>query len=291
MASNDPFDSSSSLSKKRKRKHAKSEKSEKRRSKTDGEEMETVDDMIAKIAADVAKGTAEANAKNSDVGSAKLNGTPEKDGEDSSRKKSKSKKGHKKEKNSAKVDGDSGLGEDKEERRNMDAINGIGKAVDNQDMASSRAEAKGVESSSPQVDGKERQEQEHDNETSERGKDNFSNGLTANETEILQLPTSATTTTTSTMTAEPQKFSDLNLSEKTMQAIDGMGFNNMTEIQQKAIPPLLAGKDVLGAAKTGSGKTLAFLVPAVEMLNALRFRPRNGMQDRVICLIRVTVNG
>jgi ATP-dependent RNA helicase DDX18/HAS1 len=39
---------------------------------------------------------------------------------------------------------------------------------------------------------------------------------------------------------------------------------------------LLAGKDVLGAAKTGSGKTLAFLIPAIEILSALRFKPRNG---------------
>ncbi len=76
--------------------------------------------------------------------------------------------------------------------------------------------------------------------------------------------------------AEPQKFADLNLSPKTMQAIADMGFETMTEIQQRGIPPLLAGKDVLGAAKTGSGKTLAFLVPAVEMLSALRFKPRNG---------------
>ena len=76
---------------------------------------------------------------------------------------------------------------------------------------------------------------------------------------------------------EPRKFTDLNLSSKTMQAIDDMKFTEMTEIQQRGIPPLMAGKDVLGAAKTGSGKTLAFLIPAVEMLSALRFKPRNGM--------------
>jgi ATP-dependent RNA helicase DDX18/HAS1 len=75
---------------------------------------------------------------------------------------------------------------------------------------------------------------------------------------------------------DPQKFSDLNLSSKTMQAIDEMKFETMTEIQKRGIPPLMAGRDVLGAAKTGSGKTLAFLIPAVEMLSALRFKPRNG---------------
>lgn len=75
---------------------------------------------------------------------------------------------------------------------------------------------------------------------------------------------------------DAQSFSELNLSEKTMKAIEEMGFTKMTEIQRRGIPPLLAGKDVLGAAKTGSGKTLAFLIPAVEMLSALRFKPRNG---------------
>jgi ATP-dependent RNA helicase DDX18/HAS1 len=72
------------------------------------------------------------------------------------------------------------------------------------------------------------------------------------------------------------KFSELNLSEKTMRAIADMKFETMTEIQQRGIPPLLAGRDVLGAAKTGSGKTLAFLIPAIEMLSSLRFKPRNG---------------
>lgn len=75
---------------------------------------------------------------------------------------------------------------------------------------------------------------------------------------------------------DPKKFSDLKLSSKTMQAINDMKFDTMTEIQQRGIPPLLAGRDVLGAAKTGSGKTLAFLIPAVEMLSTLRFKPRNG---------------
>ncbi|CAG7987684.1 unnamed protein product [Penicillium salamii] len=75
---------------------------------------------------------------------------------------------------------------------------------------------------------------------------------------------------------ELQEFSELNLSENTMKGIRDMGFTKMTEIQQRTIPALLAGRDVLGAAKTGSGKTLSFLIPAIEMLQALRFKPRNG---------------
>jgi ATP-dependent RNA helicase DDX18/HAS1 len=85
-----------------------------------------------------------------------------------------------------------------------------------------------------------------------------------------------TTVSLPTAESQPKEFKELNLSERTQKALDGMGFTSMMEIQQRAIPPLLAGKDVLGAAKTGSGKTLAFLIPAVEMLSALRFKPRNG---------------
>ncbi|KEQ78471.1 DEAD-domain-containing protein [Aureobasidium pullulans EXF-150] len=76
--------------------------------------------------------------------------------------------------------------------------------------------------------------------------------------------------------ALPEKFTDINLSDKTLKALQDMKFENMTEIQARGIPPLLAGKDVLGAAKTGSGKTLAFLIPAIEMLHSLKFKPRNG---------------
>lgn len=64
-----------------------------------------------------------------------------------------------------------------------------------------------------------------------------------------------------------------------------MGFKNMTEIQAKSIPPLLEGRDLVGAAKTGSGKTLAFLIPAVELIYKLKFMPRNGKQFiRIKCL-------
>ncbi|KXN72909.1 DEAD-domain-containing protein [Conidiobolus coronatus NRRL 28638] len=50
----------------------------------------------------------------------------------------------------------------------------------------------------------------------------------------------------------------------------------MTEVQARTIPASLSGRDVLGAAKTGSGKTVAFLLPAIELLYKLKFKPRNG---------------
>lgn len=85
-----------------------------------------------------------------------------------------------------------------------------------------------------------------------------------------------------TPAALKQPFSAAELSEPTMRAIESMGFKTMTEVQARTIPPLLAGKDVLGAAQTGSGKTLAFLIPIVEMLSRLKFKPRNGTGAIVI---------
>lgn len=83
-----------------------------------------------------------------------------------------------------------------------------------------------------------------------------------------------------------EAFSSLPLSESTQNAIKDFGFSYMTLIQARAIPPLLEGKDVLGAARTGSGKTLAFLIPAVELLNQVRFTARNGVGALVICPTR-----
>jgi len=71
-------------------------------------------------------------------------------------------------------------------------------------------------------------------------------------------------------------FASLPLSEGTQRAVGEMGFTRMTPIQQKAIPSLLMGKDLLGAAKTGSGKTLSFLIPAVELLQRVKFQARQG---------------
>ncbi|KAK7304203.1 hypothetical protein RJT34_15323 [Clitoria ternatea] len=83
-----------------------------------------------------------------------------------------------------------------------------------------------------------------------------------------------------------ESFTSLGLSEPTSKAIADMGFHHMTQIQAKAIPPLLLGKDVLGAARTGAGKTLAFLIPAVELLHNIQFTPQDGTGVVVICPTR-----
>ncbi|GAB9474219.1 Atp-dependent RNA helicase [Globisporangium polare] len=73
-----------------------------------------------------------------------------------------------------------------------------------------------------------------------------------------------------------EEFASLPLSAPTRKALDEMGFKKMTKIQAKSIRPLLAGQDLLGAAKTGSGKTLSFLIPAIELLHKVKFTPRKG---------------
>ncbi|KAJ9611154.1 ATP-dependent RNA helicase [Cladophialophora chaetospira] len=130
----------------------------------------------------------------------------------------------------------------------------------------------------PGVDDNEAEDSANAEDGDEAGPDleetvNTTTGNT--EVTVTDLPTDSIPSLPGTETT-PQNFSELSLSEKTTKAINEMGFTSMTEIQRRGIPPLLAGRDVLGAAKTGSGKTLAFLIPAIEMLHALRFKPRNG---------------
>ncbi|CAG8457586.1 10973_t:CDS:10 [Ambispora gerdemannii] len=84
------------------------------------------------------------------------------------------------------------------------------------------------------------------------------------------------TSIATTAEAFSSEFETLDVSDATKNAIKDMGFTEMTEVQARTIPPLMAGRDVLGAAKTGSGKTLAFLIPAIEILHKLKFKPRNG---------------
>ncbi|MGB2384644.1 MAG: DEAD/DEAH box helicase, partial [Flavobacteriales bacterium] len=55
------------------------------------------------------------------------------------------------------------------------------------------------------------------------------------------------------------RFDDLKLTRQFLNAIADAGYENATPIQQKAIPPLRAGQDVIGIAQTGTGKTAAFL--------------------------------
>src|ERR1700721_2015814 len=59
-------------------------------------------------------------------------------------------------------------------------------------------------------------------------------------------------------------FDELNLSGPILEAIQKAGYSTATPIQARAIPLLLAGRDVLGQAQTGTGKTAAFAVPMLQ---------------------------
>jgi len=61
-------------------------------------------------------------------------------------------------------------------------------------------------------------------------------------------------------------FSELPLSFALQQRLSAAQFINLTPIQERAIPPALEGRDIIGTAQTGTGKTLAFLIPLIETL-------------------------
>jgi len=63
-----------------------------------------------------------------------------------------------------------------------------------------------------------------------------------------------------------QAFSELSLAEPLARAIGEMGFTSMTPIQAQAIPVVLQGRDVMGAAQTGTGKTAAFSLPLLQRM-------------------------
>ena len=74
---------------------------------------------------------------------------------------------------------------------------------------------------------------------------------------------------TSTDTAQapaPARFDTLPLDPKLLRAVAESGYTAMTPIQAKAIPIVLDGRDVMGAAQTGTGKTAAFTIPLLQKM-------------------------
>ncbi|MGB5793184.1 ATP-dependent RNA helicase DbpA [Poseidonibacter sp.] len=67
-------------------------------------------------------------------------------------------------------------------------------------------------------------------------------------------------------------FDTLNLPKDFLENLKTLEFKKMTDIQEKALPIALEGKDVIGQAKTGSGKTVTFSIPIVNKLDVKRFR-------------------
>ena len=63
------------------------------------------------------------------------------------------------------------------------------------------------------------------------------------------------------------KFSELNLDESVLQALDAMRFEECTPVQEHTIPVILEGRDLIGVAQTGTGKTAAYLLPVLNQLS------------------------
>ncbi|MGL6293990.1 DEAD/DEAH box helicase [Eubacterium aggregans] len=70
------------------------------------------------------------------------------------------------------------------------------------------------------------------------------------------------------------KFAELNIDEALKKSIEDMGFEEMTEIQERAIPLLMEGGDLIGKSQTGTGKTMAFAIPAIEKIDAATKQPQ-----------------
>ncbi len=75
-------------------------------------------------------------------------------------------------------------------------------------------------------------------------------------------------------------FSDLDLEDCILDALDSMNFRECTPVQEHTIPILLEGKDLIGVAQTGTGKTAAYLLPVLNQLSRGTYK-----EDAINCVI------
>ena len=81
---------------------------------------------------------------------------------------------------------------------------------------------------------------------------------------------------------DEKKFDSLNLSLEVIKAISDMGFEELSPIQQQAIPLIMDKKDVIGQAQTGTGKTAAFGIPVIEIIDS----SLKKLQAMILCPTR-----
>lgn len=77
-------------------------------------------------------------------------------------------------------------------------------------------------------------------------------------------------------------FPELGIAPDLLKAIEAQGFEQPSPIQAQAIPPGIAGRDVVGQSQTGSGKTMAFAIPALQRLDP----QKRGVQVLILCPTR-----
>ena len=76
------------------------------------------------------------------------------------------------------------------------------------------------------------------------------------------------------------KFTELNLEDSVLQALEAMRFEECTPVQEHTIPIILEGRDLIGVAQTGTGKTAAYLLPVLNQLSK-----GNYPADSINCII------
>jgi len=79
-------------------------------------------------------------------------------------------------------------------------------------------------------------------------------------------------------------FKDLGLIEPLLRAVAEEGYTTPTPVQVQAIPPLLAGKDLLGCAQTGTGKTAAFALPILQRFHANQYKGQGVRPIRALVI-------
>ena len=80
------------------------------------------------------------------------------------------------------------------------------------------------------------------------------------------------------------KFQELNISDEIKKAVKDLGYEEATPIQEKSIPAIMEGKDVIGFSQTGSGKTASFGIPAIELVDMTMNKKLN--QVLILCPTR-----
>ena len=77
-------------------------------------------------------------------------------------------------------------------------------------------------------------------------------------------------------------FESLGLSKTLLEAVESEGYTNPTPVQEQSIPPLLAGRDVLGVAQTGTGKTAAFALPVLQIMSRSKTKGKRYIKALIL---------
>lgn len=77
-------------------------------------------------------------------------------------------------------------------------------------------------------------------------------------------------------------FNELNLSAPLLRAVAEAGYESPSPIQASAIPPVLAGRDLMGCAQTGTGKTAAFALPMLDRLTANPAKKKGAVRALIL---------